>query len=80
MQTGDDSYEAQGELSLAGHSQPLALPFQLKIEDNRAIMQGGATIERLAFGIGEKGFTDESQLGFGVKVKVILEADRAPAS
>lgn len=78
--TGENTYEAKGELSLAGRSQPLTLPFSLRIEGDRAFVEAEVTLERLAFGIGEQGFSGDGQLGFGVKVKVTLEADRAPAS
>ncbi|WP_282604216.1 cytochrome b/b6 domain-containing protein [Pelagibius sp. Alg239-R121] len=77
VHSGEHSYAADGQLSLAGHRQPLALPFMLRIENGRAYVEAELTIERLAFGIGEKGFTDDGQLGFGVLVKVILEAERA---
>ena len=77
---GPGSYEAQGQLTLAGHSQPLTLPFTLHITGDRATMEGEVTIERLAFGIGEKGFSKDDQLGFGVLVKVTLEAEKASPS
>ena len=76
--TGENTYEAAGHLTLAGRQQPLTLPFTLRIEDGRAYVEAELTIERLAFGIGEKGFSTDSQLGFGVLVKVTLEAERAP--
>lgn len=72
----DQSFTADARLSLAGREQPLSLPFTLRIENGRAYVEGELTIERLAFGIGEKGFSDDGQLGFGVLVKVILEAER----
>ncbi len=78
--TGENTYEARGQLTLAGRGQPLTLPFTLRIEDGRAFVEAEVTLERLAFGIGEKGFSGEDQLGFGVKVKVTLEAEKAPAS
>ena len=76
--TGDDAYKVEGHLSLAGRQQPLTLPFMLRIEDERAFVEAEVTIERLSFGIGEQGFATDSQLGFGVLVKVILEAEKAP--
>lgn len=77
--TGDKTYKADGHLTLAGRRQPLTIPFSLRIEDERAFVEAELTIERLAFGIGEKGFSGEDQLGFGVLVKVILEAEKAPS-
>ncbi len=78
--TGENTYEARGQLTLAGRSQPLTLPFTLKIENGRAFVEAAVTLERLAYGIGEKGFEGEGQLGFGVQVKVTLEAEKAPGS
>lgn len=75
--SGDKGFTADGHLSLAGREQPLSLPFSLRIENGRAYVEGELTIERLAFGIGEKGFSDDGQLGFGVVVRVILEAEQA---
>ena len=77
---GGQSYEAEGHLALAGREQPLTLPFTLRIEAGRAHVESELTIERLAFGIGEKGFSKDDQLGFGVLVTVTLEAERAPSS
>ncbi len=80
ISTGTDSYEASGRLTLAGQSQPTKLPFTLRIVSDRAFVEGEVTIDRLAFGIGEIGFSGDGQLGFGVLVKVTLEAERAPSS
>ena len=77
--TGANAYEVRGHLSLAGRRQPLALPFTLRIEGDRAFVEAEVTIERLAFGIGEKGFSGDDQLGFGVLLKVTLEAEKAPS-
>ncbi len=76
---GDNTYEAEGLLTLAGRQQQLTLPFSLRIEKERAYVEAELTIERLAFGIGEKGFSGDDQLGFGFLVKVMLEAERAPS-
>ncbi len=77
--TDEKIYKADGHLTLAGRRQPLTLPFSLRIEDDRAYVDAEVSIERLAFGIGEKGFSKDDQLGFGVLVKVTLEAERAPS-
>jgi cytochrome b561/polyisoprenoid-binding protein YceI len=77
LMTGESSYEAHGQLSLAGERRPLVLPFILKIENERATVEGVATIRRLDFGIGEKGFPKDDMVGFEVLVKVNLEASKA---
>ncbi|MGI9463574.1 MAG: cytochrome b/b6 domain-containing protein, partial [Aestuariivirgaceae bacterium] len=78
--TAAGTYQMLGRLSLAGRDQPVELPFTLKIENNRAFVEAEVELQRLAFGIGEKGFSGDGQLGFGVLVKVILEAEKAPSS
>lgn len=78
--TADGAYQMHGHLTLAGKKQPVVLPFTLKIENNRAYVEAEVELERLKFGIGEKGFTEDSQLGFGVLVKVTLEAEKASSS
>ena len=76
IKVSDGKFEAEGQLMLVGQSNPLILPFDLKIEDGRAFMTGVVEIERLDFGIGQKGFTTDGMLGFTVLVKVNLEADQ----
>ena len=80
VRTGDGAYEARGQLTLAGQTGSLILPFTLKIVDGRAVVEGSATIKRLDFGIGSKGFPDDTMVGFGVMIKVTLEAEKAPSS
>lgn len=72
----DGKYKAEGELSIAGVTKPFTLPFDLKIEDGRAFMQSTGELQRLDYGLGRVGYTNESNLGFGVKVFVTLEADK----
>jgi polyisoprenoid-binding protein YceI len=80
VEIGDNSYETHGQLSLAGERQPLILPFTLKIENDRAVVEGTAAIRRLDFGIGRKGFPKDDMVGFEVLIKIALEADKAPSS
>ena len=51
-ETGVGTYEARGQLQLAGQTRPVTLPFTLKIEDGRAYVDGSVTLERLDFDIG----------------------------
>ena len=76
IKVSDGKFEAEGQLMLVGQSNPLTLPFDLRIENGRAFMTGVVGIERLDFGIGQKGFTTDGTLGFTVLVKVNLEADQ----
>lgn len=70
-----EAYEAQGNLTLKGASQPVTLPFTLMIDGDRATMSGTTTLQRLDFGIGPS-YPDEGTVGFGVEVSVSLTATR----
>lgn len=73
---GGDRYEARGTLSLRGVSRPLRLPFTLRIDGDTARMQGGATIDRTAFGVGQGEWASTSNLPADVKVNVAIVARR----
>lgn len=74
LETG---YEARGTLTLKGQEMPVTLPFTLDLDGDTARMQGGLTLNRMDFGIGQS-LPDESSLGFAVEVSVDLEATRKP--
>lgn len=72
---GDNQYLAQGSLTLKGTTVPVTLPFQMELDQDRAMMQGAVTLSRLDFGIGTN-MPDETNLGFAVEISVALEATR----
>ena len=74
--TGEGTFEAHGQLTLAGRSKPIILPFDLTIVDDRAFVEGRVVIERLSFDIGRKGFSSDEVVGFEVAVSVVLEAEK----
>lgn len=73
---GERQFQAEGELSIAGITRPLILPFELKIENNRAFMEATVELQRLDYELGRKGYTTDGIIGFSVKVMVVLEASR----
>ncbi len=75
---GDDRYEAVGELTIRGETQPVALPFTLTINGDEAQMSGETTLNRLDFGLGARSDASGGSLGLEVVVRVELEATRAP--
>jgi cytochrome b561/polyisoprenoid-binding protein YceI len=75
-QLGGDRYEARGTLKLRGVSRPLRLPFTLRIDGDAAHMQGSATIDRTAFGVGKGEWAATDSLPAEVKVNVAIEAKR----
>ena len=70
----DGKYQAEGELTIAGITRPLILPFALTIKDGRAFMQAEVELQRLDYNLGLKGYTTDGIIGFPVKVTVGLEA------
>ncbi|QYK40229.1 MAG: cytochrome b/b6 domain-containing protein [Paracoccaceae bacterium] len=71
----DGGYVADGVLTLAGVAVPVALPFDLAIEEGIARMSGRTAIDRRDFGIG-RAYGDEGTVGFAVTVDVVLTATR----
>ena len=53
----------------------MALPFDLTLEGERAVMEGTAVVDRRDFAIGES-YSDEGSVGFEVEIPVALEAVR----
>lgn len=72
-----DGYLAQGTLTLRGVAVPLALPFMLELDGDRAQMRGAVSLDRRHFNIGDN-LADEASLKFAVGVDVSLTATRAP--
>jgi len=70
-----DGYEAIGTLSIKDQTAPLTLPFSLSVDGNRAEMRGDLTLDRRSFGIGDN-VNDPATLGFEVRVKITLTAQR----
>ncbi|HEY6815032.1 MAG TPA: cytochrome b/b6 domain-containing protein [Croceibacterium sp.] len=69
--TGPNRYSANGTLSLKGASKPQALTFTLSGEGLRRHVEGSASIDRNAFGVG----TGESAQGLGGSVALSFAFD-----
>ena len=70
-----DAYIAEGTLTIKDIAAPVSLPFTLTIEGDTAQMAGSITLDRRIFQIGQS-MNDESNLGFGVVVDIVLTATR----
>ncbi|WP_338028056.1 cytochrome b/b6 domain-containing protein [Croceibacterium selenioxidans] len=70
-QTGPNRYRADGTLSLKGASKPQSLTFTLSGEGLRRHVEGSASIDRNAFGVG----TGESAAGLGGSVALNFAFD-----
>jgi cytochrome b561 len=73
-QIGEGSYEADGVLELRGVEVPITLPFDLFIVEGRAVAEGTATLDRLAFGVGEENDPDGTMISPQVEVLVRVTA------
>lgn len=77
QKTGPDRYVAHGTLQLRGVTRPQDLAFRLKIDGDRAQVQGQASLDRTAFGVGQGDFAGTDQIPGKVAVTVALKARRA---
>lgn len=68
-----NGFEASGTLMIKGQSRPITLPFTLDINGDTAHMKGGATINRIAYGIGWPAI---DAVPAEVKVEIDLTAKR----
>lgn len=75
-QSGEGRYVAHGSLTLRGVTKPLDLPFQLKIEGANATMSARASLDRIAFGVGQGEFAATDQIPAKVGIRVQLRAQR----
>ncbi|MEM7295288.1 MAG: cytochrome b/b6 domain-containing protein [Pseudomonadota bacterium] len=72
----DDAYVLLGSITIRGMEMPLALPFELALEGDKATASGTTQLQRLDFGVGGH-MPDESTVGFAVEVRIELTALRA---
>ncbi len=69
----DTGYVATGDLTIKESSVPVELPFDLRLDGDRAEMTGGLTVDRRDFGIGPEA---ESSVKHPVEISVGLTATR----
>lgn len=73
---GADRYVANGTLQLKGITLPIEVGFTLKIAGNVATMHGSATLNRLAYKIGEGEYSSTSEIPAAVKIDLAVKARR----
>jgi cytochrome b561/polyisoprenoid-binding protein YceI len=76
--TGADRYIAQGRLTLRGVTRAVRLPFELKIDGDRARVRGVTSLDRTQFGVGQGQWTSTDQIPATVSVSLDLKARRSP--
>ena len=79
---GGGKYEVAGPLTIKGKSQPVTAMFAFKAEGNSGIFDGGFTVKRIDFSVGEGAWTDVSMVANDVQVNfhVVAAASVAPAN
>jgi cytochrome b561/polyisoprenoid-binding protein YceI len=73
---GGDRYRADGTLRLRGTSRPQALTFTVKISGDSARVSGKATIDRVAFGVGQGEWSSTADIPANVTLSIALHATR----
>lgn len=75
--TGDNTYEANGQLTLRNKTLPLTLNFTLeKYADNEALVSGKANLKRTAFEVGKGEWANTKEIKDDVEVNFIIEATK----
>ncbi len=69
-------YRADGTLSLRGVSKSIPLVFTLDIKDKQATARGTASLNRLAFGVGQGEYSKTDEIPDAVKVNFSFSARR----
>lgn len=75
-QTGAQSYEADGDLTIKGIGQSIVLPFTWTIDGDTARMDGAVTLVRTRYSVGEGEWADGDTVGKQVDVLVELKLVR----
>ena len=74
--SGTDRYVASGTLRIKGMTAPISVPFTLRIVGDEATMQGSATIDRLAYKIGEGEYASTAEIPATASVAIAVKARR----
>jgi cytochrome b561 len=75
--TGDGAYKLTGTLTIKGKSRPVDVPFRLGLQGIRAKAEGEAVVDRIDFGVGPAGPVAGAVIDRPVRVRLVIEADRA---
>ena len=78
---GSGSYEVTGALTIKGKSAPVTAAFTYKTEGSNGVFDGGFTLKRIDFAIGEGPWADVSTVANEIQVKfrVVAAASTAAA-
>ncbi len=77
---GGGRYEVTGPLMIKGKSVPVTAAFTFKTEGTNGVFDGGFTMKRIDFAIGEGPWADVSTVANEIQVKFRVVATAAPAA
>lgn len=77
VDAGAGRYAADGFLTIRGIEQPVALPFSLTIDGDRATAAAAIVIDRMAFEIGAGPDPDGAFVSLEIPLEITVTADRA---
>ena len=75
---GGNRYEARGKLSIKGRTQDVVAPVTFQATGTRGIFEGGFTIKRLDYAIGEGEWTDLGTVANEIQIKFHIVVNAAP--
>lgn len=75
---GEGRYEADGTLTIKGRGLDVDMPFTLRIDGNRAVMDGNVEIDRGDANLGMESDPDAEYVSREISVRVHVEATRSP--
>ncbi len=78
---GGGKYEVAGTLAIKGKSKPVTATFALKPEGSNGVFEGGFSLKRIDYAIGEGAWTDVSMVANDVQVnfRIVAAASAATA-
>jgi len=77
VETGEGAYEARGKLTIRDVTRDLVLPFTLAIDGGKAHAEGGVTLARTDYGVGQGEFSTDEWVGLEVGVSFVIEATKS---
>lgn len=78
--TGAGRYEVTGPLTIKGKAVPVTATFGFKVEGNNGIFDGGFTLKRIDFAIGEGPWADVSTVANEIQINFHVVAAAAAAA
>jgi polyisoprenoid-binding protein YceI len=76
---GGNRYEASGKLSIKGKTQDVVAPVTFQATGNRGVFEGGFTIKRLDYAIGEGEWTDLGTVANEIQIKFHIVVNATPS-